>query len=747
MVCINCKALLDDDSRFCPICGTRQPEAAPAAPKSEPDATVYAGYEAPAYQAPVYEQPAYQAPVQEQPVYQAPVYEQPVYEAPVQEQPVYEAPVYEQPAYEAPIVEQPPYEVAYQAPVEEQPVYEQPVYEQPAAPAAPAEKKKTSKGLLFGILGVAVVAVVVILALVLGGGSKKSSKGVNMALYIKDEEVYGNMLKGKAEEFELTDRFLDEYDDLGEELDPEVGNSMAGFFVVSEDGKTIFYPDKLSEDGCTLYIGNLAKPDNDPVKIDSSITDYCVSEDSRVVTYLKGESSTAYQYNVKNEEKEKVATDVMEMRVSADASKIIYVNDEGDMYSITNGEDKEKLDSDVEELYDVSEDFKTVYYGKDGGLYKMVNGEDKEKITSDLYGYPRIYESGEVYYVEYEESEKVLADFITDDMAAADEAMTEPEYPDWDDYETEEDYDKAYEEYETAYDEYWAKLERDEIREDMETWTIYVSEEKLYYYNGEDSTLLSENLIYERYAYDKAVVIYGTGGGSGKVKMSECVDIWDAEWQVEEKLSDSGEYFVAQGGESFALEMDTLDSLVLNDDGTMAYFITNVEEEDNFGELHFMKIGDGKIKETAMYDEEVYAYYLRMAGDNDVVYFKDAEDGVGELFMNAEHVDYDVSIWNGVIYSETLDQLVYYVDWDDEEYRGTLKLSGSDKAAKVGDDVADYIILSDGRILYLGDYDMEDGIGELRIYEKGESESLDSDVVALIPVYTASETSGYLYGW
>ena len=747
MVCINCKALLDDDSRFCPICGTRQPEAAPAAPKSEPDATVYAGYEAPAYQAPVYEEPVYQAPVYEQPAYEAPVQEAPAYEAPAYEAPAYEAPAYEAPAYEAPVAEEPPFEVSYQAPVEEQPVYEQPVYEQPAAPEAPAEKKKLSKGLLFGIIGVAAVAVVVILALLLGGGSKKSGKGINMALYVKDEEVYGNMLKGKSEEFQITDRFVDDFDEMIEELTPELGYQISGSFIVSEDGKTIFYPDKVAEDGYTLYMGSLAKPDKDSVKIDSSVTSFHVSADARVVTYLKGDSCTAYQYNVKNEEKEKVATDVMEMRVSDDASQLLYVNEEGDLYIIAGGEDKEKLDSDVENIYYVSDDFKTVYYGKDGGLYKMVNAEDKEKITSDLYGYPRIYDSGEVYYVEYEESEKVLADFITDDMVAADEAMEEPEYPDWDDYESEDDYDEAVEEYDAAYEEYWAKLERDDIREDMETWTIYVSEEKLYYYNGEDSVCLSENLIYERYAGEKAVMIYGTGGGSGKVKMSECTDIWDAEWKVEEKLSESGEYFVAQGGESFALEMESIETLALNADGTMAYFITNLAEEENYGELHFMKIGDGKIKETALYDEEVYAWYLRMVDDNDVVYFKDVEDGVGELFMNAEHVDYDVSLWNGVAYYETLDQLVYFIDWDEEEYRGTLKMSGGDKASKVGDDVADYIVLDDGRILYLADYDMEDGIGELKIYAKGDSETLDSDVVALIPVYTASEYSATLYGW
>ena len=90
--------------------------------------------------------------------------------------------------------------------------------EQAAAPAAPAkEKKNPLAGILeslkklpkkvwmfAGIGAVAVVAIIVVLSLVLGGGSKKP----NIALYIKDGEIYYNQLTKKSVPFEITENLV-----------------------------------------------------------------------------------------------------------------------------------------------------------------------------------------------------------------------------------------------------------------------------------------------------------------------------------------------------------------------------------------------------------------------------------------------------------------------------------------------------------------------------------------------------------
>lgn len=92
MKCSNCGNEVDQNTAYCPFCGTKvdaEPAQAPVQPVQEP---VAAPVQEPIVEQPV--QPTYQEPVQEQPV-QAPVQE-PVYEHPVKvtlEQPVVEQPV------------------------------------------------------------------------------------------------------------------------------------------------------------------------------------------------------------------------------------------------------------------------------------------------------------------------------------------------------------------------------------------------------------------------------------------------------------------------------------------------------------------------------------------------------------------------------------------------------------------------------------------------------------------------------
>ncbi|MBR4864192.1 MAG: peptidylprolyl isomerase [Oscillospiraceae bacterium] len=86
MICKYCNAQIEDDSKFCPICGMALAE------------------EAPVEETPVEETPVEEAPVEETPVEEAPVEETPVEEAPVEETPVEEAPVEETPVEEAPVV-------------------------------------------------------------------------------------------------------------------------------------------------------------------------------------------------------------------------------------------------------------------------------------------------------------------------------------------------------------------------------------------------------------------------------------------------------------------------------------------------------------------------------------------------------------------------------------------------------------------------------------------------------------------
>ena len=92
-----------------------------------------------------------------------------------------------------------------------------------------------------------------------------------------------------------------------------------------------------------------------------------------------------------------------------------------------------------------------------------------------------------MYYTKKDSVEIRLIDYVIDDIADADAAMTKPEYPDypsWLDYDTDEAFDAAveqyeavYDAYEVAYDAYLAKIDRDALRETLQDSTFEITKQ------------------------------------------------------------------------------------------------------------------------------------------------------------------------------------------------------------------------------------------------------------------------------
>ena len=73
-------------------------------------------------------------------------------------------------------------------------------------------------------------------------------------------------------------------------------------------------------------------------------------------------------------------------------------------------------------------------------------------------------------------------------------------------------------------------------------------------------------------------------------------------------------------------------------------------------------------------------------------------------------------------------------DYDEDRECGTLKCYKSKKPETVADDVIQFTILGDGRIMYLYDYSLNTYYGDLCLYEKGDKTLVDSEVVAYLDV-------------
>lgn len=620
-------------------------------------------------------------------------------------------------------------------------------------------KKSVRKWPIFAGAGVLAIAVIVLAVVLLGGNSY-------YGLFLKDNEIFCTDFS-KDQPWQLSSGFLRIILDEFSNEDVEVlyrklandGGHLFGLYIQrSKDNKIIFYPDRLDmETGLSLYYRHMNKRDQEPVKIDSSVFSYTVNNDANLVTYLKWPLDTdamLYQYDMRTDTKEKIGENVLNYKVTDDGRKLCYINAEGNIYIKHYGKDKEKIESYAAKLAYVSEDLKTIYYIKEGSLYRKVEGKDKEKIASNVNEVLKVYESGELYFVRLDFTDVALINYVVDDMKDIDAAMTEPVkpvYPSMWDYETWEEYDAAvdryweeYEEYEEALEMYQAKLDRDYLRESLAERTLWQYDYTLlYYYNGTEEKLVADAFYNDTYygpdysgvyfAADSPVVVYSRYNQStfDKVKLSEISSAYDVEEMVEAALYSSTEKYIAIKDTASILDQESAKAIMIADDGRTIYYIDNVAEGKDTGDLYRIVVSGGKLKEPELYDSYVCVKYVSMLADGKLLYFKDVKNYKGDLYIDKKRIDYDVDVYR-YVYNADSKKLVYFVDYNNNKEYGTLKVFENGKAVKIADDVFCFEIAPDGRILYLCDYSMVRHMGDLYSYNNGKSTKIDDDVLGII---------------
>ena len=637
------------------------------------------------------------------------------------------------------------------------------------------EAKKLPKGLLIGG-----IAAVVVIALVAGfllfsgifGGAKGDSDPL---LYIKDEEIVFDSMK--KDPMEVTTRLVDDSSVDNDEL-AEAAYVLGSYIIPC--GDRIFFPDKVGDtDGLTIYYRDLNKPKKEAEKLDSDIMAYAVDAAGKTAIYLKADGKL-YLSNLKD--KEKIASDVADFYVSEDLKSILIVTYENDVYSLNQKGEKEKVVSEVGYIEKVSEDLKTVWYMKDNNLYKQEVGGDKEKLASDVYSVVQLYDDGSMYYVTVEEQTIKMWDFVDDDMAAQDEGIEEPvwpegpaypEYPYYWEYETDEEYEAAYEEYERLEEEYYATWEQLEeeyyaaydryneasdriwMREDLQNWEEYQSVYTLHYFDGKDTVVVDTNLAnswMESYGYDGKAVAYtlAPDAGSFKVKLSELESSWDVYDRYTEALNGGeGTWKIAVKGVASGFEDEEIYSVVFSDDGSEALILSEVDTEKNEGTLRKASIKAGKDVTSEVLDEDVAANACHYLSNGSYCYFKDMNrDGsAGDMYIDGKKADSDVYPYSVSLYEE-IGNVVYYADYDWSK-GGTLKMLKGKEPVKIADDVNEWFVYN-GQILVMTDYNDSRYIGDLSVFKGNKLEKIAEDVVAVLRYMgTPGEVCGdmsYYYG-
>lgn len=422
-------------------------------------------------------------------------------------------------------------------------------------------------------------------------------------------------------------------------------------YTLSPDGKLLFFPDTLDYPSFSLFCRDIDSPGDKAVKIDSNIRDYLINEDASVVIYRKNDALC--RYDLKSGKRQTIANNVWYYYISDDGNTILYSTDDVIFYYTLPDGRREKADISFYDMNCISGDPSTIYYISSDlhySLYKKERGKEKVEIEpASIWKVIKAYDSGELYYVTVDSVDFPLLNYVYDEKKESDAALTKPAAP----ARNSPDYDNAYRAYRKACKEYNAKLKRDEIRAFLEEKRKYVtycySHYALYYYDGKKSTLISNSFKDSSYAFaaDRPVITYTEYNllDNAGVDLSEIEDADHVIRTVSDSIC-SVDRRIAFGASTVPLNREEGEGtdFCLSADGNTLYYLEENSKKEDCGNLYRMDISSPEKPGTPkLYDTDVVCGELYYVGKENLLYFKNYEDGNGELYLNRQKMDEDVT--------------------------------------------------------------------------------------------------------
>ena len=500
---------------------------------------------------------------------------------------------------------------------------------------------------------------------------------------------------------------------------------------LAKDRRRVFYPKDNGDGSFSLYYKDLNGKEDDGEKVDSDVSDYRLLQDGSLLLYKKSDGGF-YLNDLKD--KTKIDSDVGSYECSSDGKTIIYMTSSGSLYrrGLGMNDDKSKIAGSVQKYY-AGGDCKTVFYISDNNLYSQTEGKDRNKIASDvsdIYSFNGGY--GTVCYVKSVKKTVNLSDYVEDDMAEADQSITQPDQNDYTTTKT-DDFgdvfqDTDWDSYNKAESDYEAKQKRDELRQSLASATVDLETYTLYSFNGTDSKVVSENIAQTLDAYcskDLYAAVYTKYNKSEiqKCKLSELDSIETLQNNIQSSQQPSDEISLNINGRESTLKQDKATDFSINNESL--YFIDS-PAQDGSGTLMKLNLDAGEAGTPQKVCDDVFKILTYSKDDSDILYEKNASSSGYDLYLGDQKISSNV-------YGFYQDGKNFFLmtDFDSKDQSGTLARWSNGKKDKIAEDVADFVVLDDSRIAYLHDFSGQSGDLMLKS-GSGEPEKLDDDVNFLI---------------
>lgn len=558
-------------------------------------------------------------------------------------------------------------------------------------PAADTGKQTSGKGGILGILiGLAAFIAVLAFCWIQPMGTARADSGV---LYAKDDGLYYYDLEN--EPYLLTESISD--------------GGMYHYYYSAWGAEAtenwVYYSANINEDGAfDLYRKDAKDMAAEAVCIDSNVYDYTVSEDGEVVAYLAMHGDSLELCTYAGKEVQAVAdglqleNDIYSM--SKDGKYLVYTDAYDMLCAVTVGSDAAaEVLTEESPMYLLAED--TLYY--------VAQGESVYNIYSyDFKNDPVLIAENAVYMVLMPNGRDLLygktpddvipyADIIEDDMAEADALLKEG--------------DEGYEE----------KAQRDEIREAMKNGEgIQPILQEYYVVMNGKSVKVADNVISAIAADSETSFVTGYRAKEmEKIALSAVsggVDSLTMQYYM--NLNYGGfEPFLAdtQGNLEVLNDGVAPDTIQISKDGKYAAYL------DSNNKL--LKMTIGKAAEAVEFAGNVENFTF--LGDK-LGYAYDYENGVGKIGTeNTEPAENAC----GITFAE--DEVYFIQNPDSETGNGKLRVWKKDAFTDMDEDVFAFQYKGNGKLVYLKNYNVTEGKGDLYYYDGKESRLLDTGITAI----------------
>ena len=590
----------------------------------------------------------------------------------------------------------------------------------PEVQSEATKKEKPVKAMMIGFL----IIVIGILACWQGSSFSSDKKPDLPVAYAKDNALYMDDLKNKP--YKVADNISS-------------GGSYNYYYTAwgvntSEDGKVAYYVKNVKVDGTfDLYKKSTDAQSPDQVLIGKDIMTYRISKDGSICAYVKQDEKKGamlYANSGKGEIliAESIVMDEKAYDLSKDGSFVLFAKEtpENNMefYSAsTKGGDVKILTKFLAQYVLARETEKVYFVGEEKGsynIYEYTFGSEPKQIAKKVTAMELLENEKDLFYCTQSDEAIKTSDVLEDDMAKKDAALKKPNPEDA-----------------TAMEAYNGKLARDTMRKALKEDTMESPMQTCYVWSDGKALEIEKGMLNAKVVEGKndyVMISKIDNSNIAKIKLSSVQSMDEAKYAYYMALSQAPKslHLLKIGKKAVELERVNVvtDSFLIGNEQDRIAF----SEADALGGTKLVTAvlgNDGRISDYVDVAANVEKATFCGKGDG-LVYLTEYNNGMGKLniYLKKEAVILSETV-SGYSVSEDSDAVYYVCDAKPDTGNGKLMAFTGGKTIELDSDVFAMQYKGNGKLVYIKNYDVASGKGDLYYWNGKETRLIDKKVSAI----------------